>query len=52
MEINEKPKGKFFLTKKEKQIILKLRLQKYSIKQIANATGRSTTTVKRIIYNW
>ncbi|MCP4324983.1 MAG: helix-turn-helix domain-containing protein [Alteromonadales bacterium] len=52
MKINEQPKGKTFLTNKERQTILQLRLQKYSIKQIAEATGRATTTVKRVIYNW
>lgn len=52
MKINEQPKGKTFLTNQEKQTILQLRLQKYSIRQIAEATGRATTTVKRVIYNW
>ena len=39
MKINEQPKGKTFLTNKERQTILQLRLQKYSIKQIAEAPG-------------
>ncbi len=52
MKINEQPKGKTFVTNKERQTTLQLTLQKYSIKQIAEATGRATTTVKRVIYNW
>ncbi len=48
----EQPKGRTFLTNKERQTILQLRLQKYSIKQIAQYTERSATTVKRVIYNW
>ncbi|GEM_PF-4830918 len=52
MKTMEQPKGRTFLTNKERQTILQLRLQKYSIKQIAQYTERSATTVKRVIYNW
>jgi len=48
----EQPKGRTQLTALEKQTILRLRLNGFSIQQIANQTGRSTTTVKRVIYNW
>ena len=50
MKMNELPKGRTRLTSKEKQTILTLRLQGYSLKQIAEATSRSSTTVKRIVY--
>lgn len=48
----EQPKGRTYVSSKEKQTILTLRLRGYSIKQIAEQTSRSATTVKRIIYNW
>ena len=47
MKTMEQPKGRTFLTNKERQTILQLRLQKYSIKQIAQYTERSATTVKK-----
>jgi len=46
-----KPQGKTRLTNQEKQTILSLRLQRFSIQQIADMTGRSTMSVKRVIYN-
>tara|TARA_R110000782_G_scaffold8437_2_gene27580 strand:+ start:211 stop:420 length:210 start_codon:yes stop_codon:yes gene_type:complete len=49
-EFLQTPKGRSRLTPREKQTILSLRLQRFSIKQIAEMTNRSTTTVKRIIY--
>ncbi len=52
MKTMEKPTGRTFLTNKERQTILAMRLEKYSIRQIAEHTSRSTTTVKRVIYNW
>jgi IS30 family transposase len=52
MKTMQTPTGRTHLTIQEKQLILSLRLQKYSIRQIAEETGRSTQTVKRIIYNW
>lgn len=44
------PQGRTRLTSTEKQTILSLRLERFSIKQISNLTGRSTTTIKRVIY--
>jgi len=52
MNITETPKGRPHLTNEEKQTILRLRLEKFSIQQISDMTGRGTTTVKRVIYNW
>jgi hypothetical protein len=49
--MKETPKGKSRLTTQEKQTILSLRLQRFSIQQIADMTGRSTMSVKRVIYN-
>lgn len=46
----EKPNGRTWLNNQEKQRILKLRLEGYSIKQIAEIVSRSTTSVKRVIY--
>lgn len=52
MKMNEQPTGRTVMTNREKQTILQLRLQKYSIRQISEYTGRSATSVKRVIYNW
>lgn len=46
----EKPNGRTRLNQRERQTILKLRLDGYSIKQIAEMVSRSTTSVKRVIY--
>ena len=45
------PQGRTRLTNQEKQTILSLRLQRFSIQPIADMTGRSTMSVKRVIYN-
>ena len=50
--MNEVPNGRTRMTTKEKQTILSMRLQLYSIKQIAKETGRSQTSVKRVIYQY
>lgn len=50
--MNEVPNGRTRMTTKEKQTILSMRLQMYSIKQIAEQVGRSTTSVKRVIYSY
>jgi hypothetical protein len=52
MKLTEQPKGRTFLSQEEKNTILRMRLLTYSIKQISEHTGRSRTTVKRIIYGW
>ncbi len=43
MKMTEQPTGRTVMTNREKQTILQLRLQKYSIRQIAEHTGRSAT---------
>lgn len=48
----EQPKGRTRISSKEKQTILTLRLRGYSLKQISEMTGRSATSVKRVVYNW
>ena len=50
--MNEVPNGRTRMTTKERQTILSMRLQMYSIKQIAKETGRSETSVKRVIYSY
>ncbi len=50
--MNEVPNGRTRMTTKEKQTILSMRLQMYSIKQIAEQVGRSQTSVKRVIYSY
>jgi len=47
-----KPKGHTYLTETEKGNIVMLRKLDYTIKQIEDMTGRSSSTVKRLIYNW
>ena len=46
------PAGRTRVELSEKQTMLDMRLSGYSIRQIVEFTGRSTSTVKRIIYNW
>ena len=52
MNIQETPKGRTQVQTYEKQIILDMRLRGFSLKQIAEYTERSLSTVKRIVYNW
>lgn len=44
------PNGRTRLTNQERQRILKLRLEGFSLKQIAQLTNRSVTSVKRVVY--
>jgi DNA-binding NarL/FixJ family response regulator len=44
------PKGRTRLTTQERQRILKLRLDGFSLQQIAEQTNRSITSVKRVVY--
>jgi len=46
------PTGRTVTELSEKQTMLHMRFGGYSIRQIAEFTGRSESTVKRIIYNW
>lgn len=46
------PKGRTRLQTYEKQVILDMRLRGYSIQQICEFTERSTSSIKRVIYNW
>jgi len=48
----QKPNGWSRMTAFEKQQIINLRKEGYSVKQICEMTGRSSMTVKKIIYNW
>ena len=50
--MQERPKGRTQMELSEKQTMLHMRLGGYSIPQIAEFTGRSTSSVKRVIYNW
>ena len=50
--MNTIPQGYRYLTEEEKQEIKLLRDREYSVKQIVEMTGRSASTVKRLIYNW
>ena len=47
-----KPTGYRFLTGEEIENIERLRTREFTIDQIVNLTGRSHSTVKRIIYKW
>jgi len=47
-----KPTGYTYLTQEERQNIRTLRDRDYTLKQIEELTGRSSSTVKRLIYNW
>ncbi len=46
------PQGYTYLTEEEKRNIATLRGRGYTLKQIEELTGRSRSTVKRLIYNW
>jgi IS30 family transposase len=46
-----KPNGYFKLSDHERIIICALRDSRYSLDQIAELTGRSRTTVKRVLKN-
>ena len=48
----ETPTGRTRLELSEKQTILDMRMRGYSIRQIQEYTQRSTSTIKRVIYNW
>tara|TARA_R110000772_G_scaffold245957_1_gene359551 strand:- start:1599 stop:1769 length:171 start_codon:yes stop_codon:yes gene_type:complete len=47
-----KPTGYKYLTGEEIENIERLRKREYTIEQIVNLSGRSMSTVKRIIYKW
>ena len=49
--MENKPQGFTYLTAEEKALIRLLREREYSARQIALMTGRSKSTVKRLIYN-
>lgn len=46
------PKGWTRTTAAERQQIINLRKEGYSVRQICEMTSRSSMTVKKIIYNW
>jgi len=48
----EAPQGKPRLTEAERAIIREYRSKGYSISQIARFMQRSTSSVKRVIYEW
>ena len=48
----EAPKGKPRLTEAERAIIREYRSKRYSISQIAQFMQRSTSSIKRVIYEW
>jgi DNA-binding NarL/FixJ family response regulator len=48
----QKPNGWSRTTAAERQQIINLRKEGYSVKQICEMTGRSSMTVKKLIYNW
>ena len=48
----QKPNGWSRTTAAERQQIINLRKEGYSVRQICEMTGRSNMTVKKLIYNW
>jgi len=50
--IMEQPKGRTRMSETEKSIIREYRSKGYSLEQIARFVGRSSTSVKRVVYGW
>ena len=48
----QKPNGWSRTTAAERQRIINLRKEGYSVRQICEMTGRSNMTVKKLIYGW